>query len=262
MATATLMTKPLPAHPLPKRPLPAGWPRERYESHNRRLKAMRLAIALLDTGVYRPEQAHNRKIRSTAAGHRGARPVRHDLPSGARPASTTTADDAAGAPTGRPAPGLPPGPAARMPCPPCRGAAHPPEPSPGRRSAASMSVTSASASSSHCTQNVSRPIPARSTSRRSRSSGIRRGPEVAALDLLVLRQLPPVQREMAPQLLVEPGPPHHRRPPAAAAAARPGWAWSPARRDAQRGQLGPSRGQHLELLLLPPGRLRGWAAPG
>ncbi|MFE1177400.1 hypothetical protein [Streptomyces sp. NPDC058773] len=67
MAAATLMTKPLPAHPLPKKPLPAGWPRERYESHNRRLKAMRLAIALLDTGVYRPEQAHNRKIRSTAA---------------------------------------------------------------------------------------------------------------------------------------------------------------------------------------------------
>ncbi|MEU5212300.1 hypothetical protein [Streptomyces sp. NPDC020742] len=60
------MTKPLPAHPLPKKPLPAGWPRERYESHNRRLKAMRLAIALLDTGVYRPEQAHNRRIRSTA----------------------------------------------------------------------------------------------------------------------------------------------------------------------------------------------------
>ncbi|MFI7103651.1 hypothetical protein ACIBK8_30405 [Streptomyces sp. NPDC050161] len=66
MATATLMTKPLPTHPLPKRPLPAGWPRERYESHNRRLKAMRLAIALLDTGVYRPEHAHNRKIRAIA----------------------------------------------------------------------------------------------------------------------------------------------------------------------------------------------------
>ncbi|MEU9119260.1 hypothetical protein AB0C96_05270 [Streptomyces sp. NPDC048506] len=66
MAAATLMTKPLPAHPLPKKPLPAGWPRERYESHNRRLKAMRLAIALLDTGVYRPEQATNRTIRSTA----------------------------------------------------------------------------------------------------------------------------------------------------------------------------------------------------
>ncbi|GAU69483.1 hypothetical protein SSP35_12_01310 [Streptomyces sp. NBRC 110611] len=66
MAAATLMTKPLPAHPLPKKPLPAGWPRERYESHNRRLKAMRLAIALLDTGVYRPEQANNHKIRNIA----------------------------------------------------------------------------------------------------------------------------------------------------------------------------------------------------
>lgn len=31
-----------------------------------RLKAMRLAIALLDAGVYRPQQAPNRKIRSTA----------------------------------------------------------------------------------------------------------------------------------------------------------------------------------------------------
>ncbi|MGX1853654.1 hypothetical protein OIU91_30825 [Streptomyces sp. NBC_01456] len=67
MAAATLITKPLPTHPLPRKPLPAGWPRERYESHHRRLKAMRLAIALLDTGVYRPEQAHNRKIRGTAA---------------------------------------------------------------------------------------------------------------------------------------------------------------------------------------------------
>ncbi|UQA95869.1 hypothetical protein [Streptomyces halobius] len=67
MAAATLMTKPLPTHPLPKKPLPAGWPRERYESHNRRLKAMRLAIALLDTGCYRPEQANNRRIRATAS---------------------------------------------------------------------------------------------------------------------------------------------------------------------------------------------------
>ncbi|MEU3710129.1 hypothetical protein [Streptomyces catenulae] len=66
MAPATPMTKPLPAHPLPKRPLPAGWPRERYESHNRRLKAMRLAIALLDTGVHRPEQAPNGRIRTVA----------------------------------------------------------------------------------------------------------------------------------------------------------------------------------------------------
>lgn len=52
---------------LPKRPLPAGLPREWYESHNRRLKAMRLAIALLDTGVYHPANASNRRIRTTAA---------------------------------------------------------------------------------------------------------------------------------------------------------------------------------------------------
>ncbi|MEU2109606.1 hypothetical protein [Streptomyces sp. NPDC019507] len=49
-----------------KRPLPAGLPREWYESHNRRLKAMRLAIALLDTGVYHPANASNRRIRATA----------------------------------------------------------------------------------------------------------------------------------------------------------------------------------------------------
>ncbi|MFD9812596.1 hypothetical protein [Streptomyces sp. NPDC059080] len=66
MTPATLTMKPLPAHPLPKKPLPAGWPRERYESHNRRLKAMRLAIALLDTGVYRPDQAPNSRIRAMA----------------------------------------------------------------------------------------------------------------------------------------------------------------------------------------------------
>ncbi|MEV7086694.1 hypothetical protein AB0O07_12460 [Streptomyces sp. NPDC093085] len=47
--------------------LPAGRPREWYENHNRRLKAMRLAIALLDSGVYRPASAPNRRIRSTAA---------------------------------------------------------------------------------------------------------------------------------------------------------------------------------------------------
>lgn len=52
---------------LVKKKLPAGKPRDWYVSHNRRLKAMRLAIALLDTGVYRPDQAPNRKIRSTAA---------------------------------------------------------------------------------------------------------------------------------------------------------------------------------------------------
>ncbi|MGV9551936.1 hypothetical protein ACWDR6_26520, partial [Streptomyces ardesiacus] len=42
----------LPYEPVEKRPLPAGRPREWYITHNRRLKAMRLAIALLDSGVY------------------------------------------------------------------------------------------------------------------------------------------------------------------------------------------------------------------
>lgn len=44
-------------------------PREWYESHNHNcsLKDMRLAIALLDTGVYRAEQARNRRICATAA---------------------------------------------------------------------------------------------------------------------------------------------------------------------------------------------------
>ncbi|GAA3370686.1 hypothetical protein GCM10020367_18290 [Streptomyces sannanensis] len=62
MAVAAVTTK-----PLKKKRLPAGQPREWYESHNRSLKAMRLAIALLDTGVYRAEQARNRRIRATAA---------------------------------------------------------------------------------------------------------------------------------------------------------------------------------------------------
>ncbi|OEV01718.1 hypothetical protein [Streptomyces oceani] len=48
-------------------PLPAGQPREWYETHNRRLKAMRLAIALLDSGVYTPERATDRRIHSVAA---------------------------------------------------------------------------------------------------------------------------------------------------------------------------------------------------
>ncbi|MGW7075882.1 hypothetical protein [Streptomyces sp. BA2] len=52
--------------PLEKRPLPAGRPREWYITHNRRLKAMRLAIALLDSGVYLPNQANNTRIRSMA----------------------------------------------------------------------------------------------------------------------------------------------------------------------------------------------------
>lgn len=52
--------------PLPKKPLPAGRPREWYIAHNRRLKTMRLVIALLDSGVYDPAQAGNRRIQATA----------------------------------------------------------------------------------------------------------------------------------------------------------------------------------------------------
>lgn len=65
---ATTLPTTLPTtEPQPKKPLPAGRPRDWYETHNRRLKAMRLAIALLDSGVYHPAQAHNRQIRTTAA---------------------------------------------------------------------------------------------------------------------------------------------------------------------------------------------------
>ncbi|MDX2548341.1 hypothetical protein ACOT81_12410 [Streptomyces sp. WI04-05B] len=56
----------LPYAPVEKRPLPPGRPREWYITHNRRLKAMRLAIALLDSGVHMPNQARNETIRSTA----------------------------------------------------------------------------------------------------------------------------------------------------------------------------------------------------
>nr|WP_202035911.1 hypothetical protein [Streptomyces mexicanus] len=56
----------LPYAPVHKRPLPPGRPRQWYIAHNRRLKAMRLAIALLDSGVHRPEQAGDETIRSTA----------------------------------------------------------------------------------------------------------------------------------------------------------------------------------------------------
>ncbi|MCX4786256.1 MULTISPECIES: hypothetical protein [unclassified Streptomyces] len=65
MAVATVTTEPL-HKPLRKKPLPAGRPREWYVTHNRRLKAMRLAIALLDTGVYYPSTATNDKIRTIA----------------------------------------------------------------------------------------------------------------------------------------------------------------------------------------------------
>ncbi|MFJ3301896.1 hypothetical protein ACIPSA_02010 [Streptomyces sp. NPDC086549] len=80
MPAAALKPKPLPTQstakrsvrldspyaPLEKSPLPAGRPREWYVTHNRRLKAMRLAIALLDSGVHIPDQARNETIRSTA----------------------------------------------------------------------------------------------------------------------------------------------------------------------------------------------------
>ena len=80
MPAAALKSKPLPTQstakrpvlldlpyvPVAKRPLPPGRPREWYVSHNRRLKAMRLAIALLDSGVYMPNQARNETIRDAA----------------------------------------------------------------------------------------------------------------------------------------------------------------------------------------------------
>ncbi|MER5550763.1 hypothetical protein ABT001_03590 [Streptomyces sp. NPDC002793] len=65
MAVATATTEPL-NKPLRKKRLPAGRPREWYVSHNRRLKAMRLTIALLDAGVYQPSSAHNARIRAEA----------------------------------------------------------------------------------------------------------------------------------------------------------------------------------------------------
>ncbi|MEU0545046.1 hypothetical protein [Nocardia sp. NPDC005978] len=52
--------------PLYKQPLPAGRPRTWYVQHNRRLKAMRLAIAMLDSGVFAADLATNDKIRDTA----------------------------------------------------------------------------------------------------------------------------------------------------------------------------------------------------
>ncbi|MFI1967847.1 hypothetical protein BLA24_22445 [Streptomyces cinnamoneus] len=67
MAVAATPRPDLPSIPtLPVKRLPAGRPREWYEAHNRQLKAMRLAIALLHAGVCRAEQANNRRIRTTA----------------------------------------------------------------------------------------------------------------------------------------------------------------------------------------------------
>ncbi|MBF6211383.1 hypothetical protein IU433_07495 [Nocardia puris] len=65
-ATATTRQTITPYRPLERRPLPTGRPRRWYVTHNRRLKAMRLSIALLDSGVYLPTQASNEKIRRTA----------------------------------------------------------------------------------------------------------------------------------------------------------------------------------------------------
>ncbi|MFF7362985.1 hypothetical protein [Streptomyces sp. NPDC008125] len=79
MAVAAVTTKPLdptlhdPFRPMlpftaptPKKALPPGRPREWYIAHNRRLKAMRLTIALLDSGVYQPSSASNHRIRRAA----------------------------------------------------------------------------------------------------------------------------------------------------------------------------------------------------
>jgi hypothetical protein len=55
-----------PYAPLVRRRLPPGRPRSWYITHNRRLKAMRLAIVLLDSGVYRADLADNERIRRTA----------------------------------------------------------------------------------------------------------------------------------------------------------------------------------------------------
>ncbi|MFF0545662.1 hypothetical protein [Nocardia thailandica] len=64
LATAPLITEAY--RPLEKRRLPAGRPRSWYVMHNRRLKAMRLTIALLDSGIYLPGQATNGVIRHAA----------------------------------------------------------------------------------------------------------------------------------------------------------------------------------------------------
>ncbi|WP_036527871.1 hypothetical protein [Nocardia sp. CNY236] len=55
-----------PYAPIRKHALPPGRPRAWYVTHNRRLKAMRLAIALLDSGVYAPSYATDKRIRHTA----------------------------------------------------------------------------------------------------------------------------------------------------------------------------------------------------
>ncbi|MBU7596844.1 hypothetical protein JGS22_004125 [Streptomyces sp. P38-E01] len=65
-ASPALTIPTAPAAQIPCKRLPAGQPREWYESHNRKLKAMRLASALLNSGVYHPTQASDRRIRAIA----------------------------------------------------------------------------------------------------------------------------------------------------------------------------------------------------
>ncbi|MEV4432976.1 hypothetical protein [Streptomyces sp. NPDC049555] len=67
MAAAPTPLPNLPTLPtLPPKRLPAGHPRAWYESHNRQLKAMRLTIALLHSGVYTADRATDRRIRVAA----------------------------------------------------------------------------------------------------------------------------------------------------------------------------------------------------
>ncbi|WP_371483813.1 hypothetical protein [Kitasatospora sp. NBC_00315] len=66
-ATAVPVRRPRRTGPPAVRALPAGQPRAWYIDHNRRLKAMRLAVVLLDSGIYGPQQANNRRIRSLAS---------------------------------------------------------------------------------------------------------------------------------------------------------------------------------------------------
>lgn len=65
MAVAAVTTKPL-HKPLQKKRLPLTAPVSGTSPTTMRLKAMRLAIALLDTGVHQPSSASNARIRTTA----------------------------------------------------------------------------------------------------------------------------------------------------------------------------------------------------
>ncbi|WP_280381423.1 hypothetical protein [Nocardia wallacei] len=67
MAAATQVVDRPFTHALPKSALPKGRPQSYYATHFRRLKAMRLAIALLETGVRRAGRADDDRIRRTAA---------------------------------------------------------------------------------------------------------------------------------------------------------------------------------------------------